>query len=114
MQSDMMVKCSVYRTEESLQAVRDSILELRNRFQRVHVQDESPYFNTELVEALELGFMLDVAWTIAESALQRTESRGAHYREDYPERDDTNWLGFVNSIYDPVNDRVKIIKRALN
>lgn len=44
------------------------------------------------MEAIELGFLLDMAWTIAESALQRDESRGAHSREDFPERDDTNWL----------------------
>lgn len=92
MQKVMMVECGVYRTKESLTKARDTIQELRQRYREVGVTDKNAYFNTELVEAIELGFLLDTGWTIAESALHRTESRGAHTREDYPERDDTNWL----------------------
>ncbi|MBA7595139.1 MAG: succinate dehydrogenase flavoprotein subunit [Calditrichaeota bacterium] len=92
MQRVMMVECGVYRTKESLTKARDTIMELRQRYQQVGVADKRACFNTELVEAIELGFLLDSAWTIAESALIRTESRGAHSREDFPERDDTNWL----------------------
>jgi len=92
MQKVMMVECGVYRTKESLTKARDAIMELRQRYQQVGVADKRACFNTELVEAIELGFLLDSAWTIAESALIRTESRGAHSREDFPERDDTNWL----------------------
>ncbi len=92
MQKVMMAKSGVYRTEAKMIEARDTILELRQRYKGVGVTDQSSYFNTELVEAIELGFLLDVAWTIAESALQRTESRGAHSRVDYPDRDDKNWL----------------------
>ena len=92
MQSVMMSKSGVYRTEENLEEARKTVLELRRRYQQVSVKDSSLYFNTELVEAIELGHLLDVAWTIAESALQRTESRGAHSRVDYPDRDDKQWL----------------------
>lgn len=92
MQTTMMSKAGVYRNEENLTAARDKMLELRDRYQHVGVTDGNPYFNTELVEAIELGYLLDVAWTIAESALQRKESRGAHSRVDFEERDDENWL----------------------
>lgn len=92
MQKIMMAKSGVYRTQESLAEARDAVQELRARYREVAVTDKSPYFNTELVEAIELGFLLDVAWTIAESALIRTESRGAHSRVDFPERDDEKWL----------------------
>ena len=92
MQSTMMVNSGVFRTAENLTIARDEILGLRERYRQVGVSDQSAYYNTELVEAIELGFMLDVAETIADSALQRTESRGAHSREDYPDRDDENWL----------------------
>ncbi|MBA7587731.1 Succinate dehydrogenase flavoprotein subunit [subsurface metagenome] len=92
MQKIMMAKSGVYRTQENLTEARDAVLELRARYLEVAVTDKSPYFNTELVEAIELGFLLDVAWTIAESALIRTESRGAHSRVDFPERDDEKWL----------------------
>ena len=92
MQKVMMSRSGVYRNEENLTIARNTILELRERYRQVGVADQSPYYNTELVEAIELGFLLDVAWTIAEGALQRTESRGAHSRVDYPDRDDENWL----------------------
>jgi succinate dehydrogenase / fumarate reductase flavoprotein subunit len=92
MQNVMMVNSGVFRTKDNLVKARDTILELLQRYQQVGIEDKSEYFNTELVEAIELGFLLDCAWTIAESALHRTESRGAHSREDFPERDDENWL----------------------
>ena len=98
MQGGMMVNSGVFRTKDSLTQARGDIRSLRDRYQQVGVSDQSAYYNTELVEAVELGFMLDVALTIAESALQRTESRGAHSREDFPERDDQQWLKhtFIN------------------
>jgi succinate dehydrogenase / fumarate reductase flavoprotein subunit len=58
----------------------------------VRIQDRGEVFNTDLVEALELGFLLDVAEVTVEAALARQESRGAHSREDFPKRDDVNWL----------------------
>lgn len=92
MQKTMMAGVGVYRTKQTITESRDTVMELRRRYQEVAISDQSNFFNTELVEALELGFLLDVAWMIAESALNRTESRGAHSREDFKERDDKNWL----------------------
>jgi succinate dehydrogenase / fumarate reductase flavoprotein subunit len=102
MQNVMMVNSGVFRTKENLVKARDTILELLQRYQQVGIEDKSEYFNTELVEAIELGFLLDCAWTVAESALHRTESRGAHSREDFPERDDENWLKhtFIHHVKD--------------
>jgi succinate dehydrogenase/fumarate reductase flavoprotein subunit len=65
---------------------------LRDRFQTIKIEDSSRTFNTELTAALELDFMLEVSETIAYSALAREESRGAHSRRDFPERDDAKWL----------------------
>ncbi len=92
MRKVMMVKCGVHRSKGSITKARDTILELRQRYRQISIADTSSCFNTELMEAIELGFLLDSAWAIAESALMRKESRGAHSREDFPERDDTKWL----------------------
>jgi succinate dehydrogenase / fumarate reductase flavoprotein subunit len=75
-----------------LTAGRDRVLELQERYQHVRIQDQGRAFNTDLVEAIELGLLLDVAQVTAEAALARPESRGAHSREDFPKRDDANWL----------------------
>jgi fumarate reductase flavoprotein subunit len=82
----------VFRTEEGLQRAVKGIADLRERFPRAHIDDSSKTFNTELTSALELDFLLDCAETIAWSALQRRESRGAHSRRDFPERDDEQYL----------------------
>ncbi len=82
----------IYRTEESLRKTCSTIARLRERFQNIHLDDHSVSFNTELMSALELEFMLDVAQALAHSALRRTESRGSHQRTDYPARDDKNFL----------------------
>ena len=82
----------VYRTEETLQRTCDEVEALRQRYQDLHLDDHSRVFNTELFSALELGFMLDAAEASCYSALARKESRGAHSRRDYPERDDAQYL----------------------
>ncbi len=82
----------IYRTEESLRKTCSTVARLRERFQNIHLDDHSVSFNTELMSALELEFMLDVAQALAHSALRRTESRGSHQRTDYPARDDKNFL----------------------
>ncbi len=92
LQRVMMDEVSVFRTEAGLKEAVAKLAELRARYQRVEVSDKGVRFNTELLEALELGCLLDLAWATTVSALARTESRGAHYREDYPSRDDTRWL----------------------
>ena len=84
--------CGVYRTKEGLEKTTQTLAELRERFQNVTIEDKSSVFNTELVSALELDFMLDVARCLAVAALAREESRGAQARIDFPERDDENFL----------------------
>jgi succinate dehydrogenase / fumarate reductase, flavoprotein subunit len=92
LQASMDVKAGVYRTDALLEEMVTDLAALRERYDRVWVQDRSKGFNTDLLEAVELGFLLDLAETLVVSALARTESRGAHYREDFPKRDDANWM----------------------
>ncbi len=92
LQHTMMDNVGVFREEQGLKAAVEKVRELKERYQRVRVQDKGKVFNTELLEAWELGNLLDVAEVTAVSALNRTESRGAHSREDYPERNDEEWL----------------------
>ncbi|MGE5263211.1 MAG: succinate dehydrogenase flavoprotein subunit [Acidobacteriota bacterium] len=92
MQEDMTAKCGVFRTGKSLEEVKQTLGELKARYQNISIQDHTKKFNTELLEALELGYLLDLAEVTAYSAAVRTESRGAHAREDFPKRDDANWL----------------------
>ena len=86
---------AVYRDEEGMTQALNTIKDLNERYSRVPVEDKGRVFNTDLVFALELGFMLDCAETIAVSALERRDSRGAHSRRDYPQRDDENWLKHI-------------------
>jgi fumarate reductase flavoprotein subunit len=82
----------IYRTGMALLAATETLRKLQERFQDIALDDHSQTFNTELVAALELSCMLDVAETIVQSALHRTESRGAHQRTDFPKRDDEKFL----------------------
>ena len=92
MQEQMMDKASVFRIKPDLEKVIGAIQELKQRFQKVRLQDKGRKFNTELLEALELEYLLDLAHVTAAGALAREESRGAHYREDFPNRNDADWL----------------------
>ena len=82
----------IYRTEKSLRAAEAKLVELQDRAQNISIDDHSRTFNTELLSALELTCMLEIATTMVHSALHRTESRGAHQRTDYPARDDARFL----------------------
>ena len=83
---------AVFRDEEGLKKSREDIARLKERYARASINDKGKVFNYNLISYLELGFMLDCAETIVAGAIERKESRGAHTRTDYPERDDENWL----------------------
>jgi fumarate reductase flavoprotein subunit len=92
MQSEMDAGAGVFRTRDGLSKLVRNLGGLRERFEKVKVEDSSRTFNTEILAALELDFMLEVSSAIAFSALAREESRGAHARRDFPERDDAKFL----------------------
>lgn len=92
LQNTMQDNASVFRTEETLRDQARIVKELQARYRDIGVEDKGKQYNTELMEALELGFLLDNAEQLVHGALNRKESRGAHSREDYKERDDDNWL----------------------
>ena len=92
LQDAMDRDAQVYRTDESLARVTAVIEDLRARYRNIEVQDKGKRFNTDLLEAVELGFLLDIAEVVVYSARNRKESRGGHMRDDYPKRDDENYL----------------------
>ncbi|THA24868.1 succinate dehydrogenase flavoprotein subunit [Streptomyces sp. RKND-216] len=92
LQDTMDRNVMVFRTEQTLKEAVETIGALRERYRHVSVQDKGKRFNTDLLEAIELGNLLDLAEVTAVSALARKESRGGHYREDYPNRDDVNFM----------------------
>ena len=92
MQKIMEHSAGIYRSGESLAGAADKLHELQDRFRDIRLDDRGHLFNTELISALELSCMLEVAETMAQCAMERTESRGAHQRTDYPARDDEKFL----------------------
>lgn len=92
LQQSMTDNAGVFRTEETLAKQLNVMKDLREKYKHIRIEDKSKIFNTELQEAIEFGHMLDYCTFIAQSALARKESRGAHYREDFPTRDDENFL----------------------
>lgn len=92
MQKAMEKSAGIYRTGESLEQAAEKIAQLQERFRDISISDHSHTFNTELTAAIELSYMLDVAESMVACALNRRESRGAHQRTDYPERDDEKYL----------------------
>ena len=92
LQQTMDTNAQVFRTAESLQQALADIRALQTRYRNVSVQDKGRAFNTDLLEALELGFLLDIAEVVVVGALNREESRGGHFREDFPKRDDAQYM----------------------
>ena len=110
MQSVMQNYFGVYRNEDLMKEGAKKLEEITQRTKNIHLNDKSDQFNSERVEVLEYLNLLDIANATAYSALERKESRGAHAREDFPERDDENWL--CHSLFFKENNRVS--KRAVN
>ncbi|RKE19448.1 succinate dehydrogenase flavoprotein subunit [Streptomyces sp. TLI_171] len=92
LQESMDANASVYRTGKTLQQAVEDVAALKERFKNVSIQDKGSRYNTDLLEAIELGNLLDLAEVLVVSALAREESRGGHYREDFPTRDDVKFM----------------------
>ncbi len=105
LQDTMDKNAQVYRTEDSLNEALDKIAELRERYENIAVQDKGQRFNTDLLEAIELGFLLDLAEVLAFTARERRESRGGHFREDYETRNDKKFM--VHSMAYRTNKKTK-------
>ncbi|WP_299167399.1 succinate dehydrogenase flavoprotein subunit [uncultured Arthrobacter sp.] len=101
LQDVMDANVQVFRTEQTLKEALEVIDKLEERYTRVTVQDKGKRFNLDLLEAVELGFLLDMAKVMTAAALHRKESRGGHFREDYPERDDENFMTHSMAYKDP-------------
>jgi succinate dehydrogenase/fumarate reductase flavoprotein subunit len=99
----MYENAGIFRSAEKLDQCKADVTELRERYKDgmgVVIQDKSRTFNSDLIQALELGAMIEMADCLVTGAIARTESRGAHSRLDYPERDDENWLRHSLTSYD--------------
>lgn len=92
LQQTMDTNAAVYRTEDTLKTALNDVQRLKERYGRISIQDKGKRYNTDLLEAIELGFLLDLAEALVNAALARKESRGGHAREDYPHRDDVNFM----------------------
>ena len=92
MQETMDLNAQVYRNEDTLTKALHDVRALKERYKHVAIQDKGQRYNTDLLEAVELGFLLDLAEALAYTALERRETRGGHAREDYPTRDDANFM----------------------
>ncbi|HET8616792.1 MAG TPA: succinate dehydrogenase flavoprotein subunit [Actinomycetales bacterium] len=108
LQETMDRNAQVFRTEGSLKQALSDIERLRERYAAVSVQDKGRRFNLDLLEAVELGFLLDLAEVIVIGALERKESRGGHFREDYPNRDDVNYMRHTMAYREPVPEEQRV------
>jgi succinate dehydrogenase / fumarate reductase flavoprotein subunit len=92
MQDTMMEEVGIFRNDKGMQIAVNKVAELKERFKHITIDDKGEKFNTDVLEAIELSNLLDTAEITAVCALNRKESRGAHSHEDFPERDDANWM----------------------
>jgi succinate dehydrogenase / fumarate reductase flavoprotein subunit len=104
LQNTMDLNAAVYRTEASLKQAEDDLAVLKDRYSRVSIMDKGKRYNSDLLEAVELGFLLDLAEALVVGARARTESRGGHSREDYPNRDDVNFMRHTMAYRRPGGD----------
>jgi succinate dehydrogenase flavoprotein subunit len=102
----MSEKVQVFRTEAQLKEAVEDLKGIRQRYDQVGVENKGKVFNTDLLFAIELGYMIDCAEMTAVSAVERKESRGAHFRVDYPQRDDANWLKHIACTYSPAGPQL--------
>jgi succinate dehydrogenase / fumarate reductase flavoprotein subunit len=101
LQDIMDADMQVFRTAETIHSALDKIADLEDRYTRIAIQDQGKRFNLDLLEAVELGFLLELAKVMAVAALHREESRGGHFREDFPNRDDENFMKHSMAYLDP-------------
>lgn len=109
MQKAMEEGAGIYRDEQSMQKTCNTLMALRERFKNIIIEDRDSTFNTEVMNALELDYMLDVAETVANSALKRKESRGSHTRTDFPKRDDENFLKHTLAYRTPDGPKIEYL-----
>ncbi len=102
----MSLNLGIFRTKESMTKAREDIRRIEAHLERVFIQDRGTIFNSDLIQALELGSLVDVAETIVAGAIAREESRGAHYRSDFPQRDDEHWLKHTLAYRTPNDPRL--------
>ncbi|AZL06504.1 succinate dehydrogenase flavoprotein subunit [Brevibacterium aurantiacum] len=101
LQELMDANVQVFRTDETLREALDEIAKLRERYNNVGIQDRGKRFNLDLLEAVELNFLLELAEVISVAAIHRKESRGGHFREDFPDRDDEKFMHHTMTYLDP-------------
>ncbi|TGD09644.1 succinate dehydrogenase flavoprotein subunit [Brevibacterium sp. S111] len=101
LQEIMDSNVQVFRTDETLREALDEIAKLRERYNNVGIQDRGKRYNLDLLEAVELGFLLELAEVISVAAIHRKESRGGHFREDFPDRDDEKFMHHTMTYLDP-------------
>ena len=101
LQDIMDANVQVFRTDETLRGALDEIAKLRERYNNVGIQDRGKRYNLDLLEAVELGFLLELAEVISVAAIHRKESRGGHFREDFPDRDDEKFMHHTMTYLDP-------------
>lgn len=98
---DMQQYCGVFRTDAGLKQAMKAVEKAKADYAKMAIDDKSNEFNTDLITAMELGNLILLAEATVKAAIERPESRGAHAREDFPERDDKNWMVHITSVYNP-------------
>ncbi len=109
----METGCGVYRNGEMIETAARKIRELRGRFRNIRIDDRNSVFNTDLTAAIELDFMLDIAQAIVDGASKRTESRGAHQRRDYKQRDDQRFLAHTLALRTDDGPRIEYLPATI-